>query len=79
MIYTGWGNTFFFHFGNFSRNRALAIDDTRLGSVDSLGVIGYVFGATTIPCTVLAMVLVAMSARDRIKDRALGENLKKNR
>ena len=68
LIYTGWGNTLFFHFANFSTNRALAIDDTRLGSVDTAGILGYIFGASTIPFTIIAITLVVIAAYRRLQN-----------
>ena len=59
MIYTGWGNTLFFHLGNFSSNRALALEATRVGEVDLIGTLGYVIGGSTIPLTIVAAILVA--------------------
>ena len=69
MVYTGRGNTIFFHCGNFSRNRALALEETRLGAPDLIGTIGYIFGGTTIPLTILALSLIAMSAWSALKNR----------
>ena len=65
MVYTGWGNTLFFHFANFSANRALALEPSKLGTVDTAGAIGYFFGATTIPCTLLAVLILAFAAYRR--------------
>ncbi len=62
MIYTGWGNTLFFHLANFSNNRALSAGTTKYGEADWLGVVGYLFGGSTIPFTITAFVLIALSA-----------------
>lgn len=62
MVYTGWANTIFFHMGNFSSNRALSGGTSRLGEADTLGLVGYVLGASTIPFTLIAMSLIAYSS-----------------
>ena len=62
MIYTGWGNTLFFHLANFSNNRALSAGTTQYGEADWLGVVGYLFGGSTIPFTITAFILIALSA-----------------
>jgi len=62
MIYTGWGNTLFFHLANFSNNRALSAGTTKYGEADWLGVVGYLFGGSTIPFTITAFILIALSA-----------------
>ena len=62
LVYTGWGNTVFFHMGNFSSNRALSGGTSILGEADALGVVGYVIGASTIPFTLIAMCLIGYSA-----------------
>ena len=62
MVITGWGNTVFFHLGNLSGNRALAVEPSKLGEPDTLGIIGYIFGAATIPFTTLALVLIIRAA-----------------
>jgi hypothetical protein len=62
MVYTGWGNTVFFHCANLSSNRALSAGTTRLGEADLLGMIGYVIGASTIPFTILAVSLIGVAA-----------------
>jgi hypothetical protein len=63
LVYTGWGNTIFFHCANLSNNRGLSGGVTKYGEADFLGTIGYIIGASTIPFTITALVLVALSAR----------------
>ncbi|MEH6347826.1 MAG: hypothetical protein V7785_22210 [Bermanella sp.] len=67
LIYTGWGNTLFFHFANFSNNRGLSAGTTQYGEADWLGVVGYLFGGSTIPFTITAFVLIAISAYTALK------------
>jgi hypothetical protein len=62
MVYTGWGNTIFFHCANLSSNRALSAGSTRLGEADFLGAIGYLIGASTIPFTIIAVSLIGIAA-----------------
>lgn len=62
MVYTGYGNTVFFHCANISSNRALSAGVTRYGEADLTGAIGYLIGASTIPFTILALSLLAWSA-----------------
>jgi len=62
LIYTGWGNTLFFHFANFSNNRGLSAGTTHMGEADWAGIIGYIFGASTIPFTICAFVLMGRAA-----------------
>lgn len=62
MVYTGWGNTVFFHCANLSGNRGLSAGTTRLGDADWLGALGYLIGASTIPFTIIALGLLALSA-----------------
>ena len=62
MVYTGWGNTVFFHCANLSSNRGLSAGTTRLGEPDLLGAIGYLVGASTIPFTLVAVSLVGIAA-----------------
>lgn len=62
LVYTGWGNTLFFHLANFSNNRGLSAGTTLYGEADWLGTLGYVFGASTIPFTITAFVLMARAA-----------------
>lgn len=70
MIYTGWGNTIFFHCANVSSNRGLSAGVTRLGPADLAGTLGYLIGASTIPFTILALVLIAQAARRQRLARA---------
>lgn len=62
LVYTGWGNTLFFHFANFSNNRGLSAGASRFGEADWAGIMGYLFGASTIPFTLCAFILMARSA-----------------
>lgn len=62
MVYTGWGNTIFFHCANLSSNRALSAGATKLGEADVLGAIGYIIGGSTIPFTIIAVGLIGFSA-----------------
>ena len=73
MIYTGWANTIFFHMGNLSSNRALSGGDSILGEADTLGVIGYVIGASTIPFTLIAMFLIGYSSFRLLRQIQLSE------
>lgn len=68
MIYTGWGNTFFFHCANLSSNRGLSGAATKFGEADLAGVAGYIVGASTIPLTITAVVLLGLAARLRFRD-----------
>ena len=74
MIYTGWGNTLFFHLANFSNNRALSAGTTLYGEADWLGTLGYLFGGSTIPFTITAFILIALSAYGARKKLVLGNN-----
>lgn len=67
MVYTGWGNTVFFHCANLSANRGLSAGTTRLGEADLLGAVGYLVGASTIPFTIIALGLMAVSASARLR------------
>lgn len=62
MIYTGWGNTIFFHCANISSNRALSAGVTKYGEADIAGTVGYLIGASTIPFTIIALTLISLSA-----------------
>lgn len=62
MVYTGWANTIFFHMGNFSSNRALSAGTSNLGEADTMGAVGYIIGASTIPFTLIAMSLIGYSS-----------------
>ncbi|MEQ9009899.1 hypothetical protein [Algiphilus sp.] len=62
MVYTGWGNTVFFHCANLSSNRGLSAGTTRLGEPDLLGAIGYLVGGSTIPFTLIAVGLLGWAA-----------------
>jgi hypothetical protein len=62
MVYTGWANTIFFHMGNFSSNRALSAGTSNLGEADILGAAGYIIGASTIPFTLIAVILIGYSS-----------------
>ena len=62
LVYTGWGNTLFFHFANFSNNRGLSAGTTHFGEADWAGILGYLFGASTIPFTLCAFILMARGA-----------------
>lgn len=69
MVYTGWGNTVFFHCANLSANRGLSAGTTQLGDADALGAIGYLIGASTIPLTIVALGLLARAATVRLRAR----------
>lgn len=73
LIYTGWGNTIFFHMGNFSSNRALSGGTSILGEADTLGAVGYVIGASTIPFTVIAISLIGYSLFRLLKSGQISE------
>lgn len=62
LIYTGWGNTVFFHCANFANNRGLSAGTTKYGEADLSGAVGYLVGASTIPFTIIAFVLIGLSA-----------------
>jgi len=62
MVYTGRGNTIFFHCANLSSNRALSAGTTKLGEPDLLGASGYLIGGSTIPFTVIAVSLIGLAA-----------------
>lgn len=62
MVYTGWGNTVFFHCANLSNNRGLSAGTTKFGEADWLGAIGYLVGASTIPFTIAALALMGIRA-----------------
>lgn len=62
MVYTGWGNTIFFHCANLSSNRGLSAGTTKLGEPDMLGAIGYIIGGSTIPFTIIAVSLMGVAA-----------------
>lgn len=63
MVYTGWGNTIFFHCANVSTNRGLSAGTTRFGEADLAGMVGYLVGGSTIPFTVIAVSLIGLSAQ----------------
>lgn len=69
LVWTGWGNTVFFHLANVSSNRALTAGSSRLGEADVAGVIGYLVGGSTIPFTILAMLLLGLAARRQLQQR----------
>ncbi len=62
MVYTGWGNTVFFHCANLSNNRGLSAGVTKYGEADLLGTVGYLVGASTIPFTITALALIGLAA-----------------
>lgn len=67
LVWTGWGNTVFFHCANVSTNRALSAGSTRLGEADAFGVAGYLIGASTIPFTIVALALLGLAAARRLR------------
>jgi len=67
LVWTGWGNTVFFHCANASANRALSAGSTRLGEADVFGVVGYLVGASTIPFTIVALALLGQAAARRLR------------
>ena len=67
MVYTGYGNTVFFHLANISNNRGLSAGTTRFGEADWAGVMGYVIGASTIPFTIIAVALLGLAAARRLR------------
>lgn len=67
LVWTGWGNTVFFHCANLSSNRALSAGATRLGAADAFGVAGYLIGASTIPFTIAALALLGLAAARRLR------------
>lgn len=69
MVYTGWGNTIFFHCANLSSNRGLSAGVTRFGPADLAGTVGYLIGGSTIPFTIAAMSLIGVSAYQQLKQR----------
>ncbi len=69
MIYTGWGNTIFFHCANLSNNRALSAGPTKYGDPDLFGVVGYLIGASTIPFTITALAIISWSAYRQLRQR----------
>ena len=69
MIYTGWGNTVFFHCANLSSNRGLSAAATKYGEADLAGTVGYLIGASTIPFTILALALICLAASKRLQQK----------
>ncbi len=69
LVYTGWGNTIFFHCANLSNNRGLSGGVTKYGEADFLGTVGYVIGASTIPFTITALALIALAACRLLRDK----------
>ena len=67
MVYTGWGNTIFFHCANVSSNRGLSAGATRFGEADLAGMVGYLVGGSTIPFTVIAVSLIGLSAHRMLR------------
>lgn len=67
LVWTGWGNTVFFHCANVSTNRALSAGNTRLGEADAFGIVGYLIGASTIPFTIVALALLGLAAARRLR------------
>jgi hypothetical protein len=69
LVYTGWGNTLFFHLANFSNNRGLSAGTTHFGEADWAGILGYLFGASTIPFTLCAFILMARAAHSTLNKK----------
>ncbi|MBA4285573.1 MAG: hypothetical protein C0434_08595 [Xanthomonadaceae bacterium] len=69
LVWTGWGNTLFFHCANLSSNRGLSAGSTRLGEADLAGIVGYLVGASTIPFTIIAVTLLGLAAARQLKAR----------
>lgn len=67
LVYTGWGNTVFFHCANFSSNRGLTAGPSRFGEADWPGIVGYLVGGSTIPFTITALLLIALAAARRLR------------
>lgn len=67
MVYTGWGNTVFFHCANLSSNRGLSAGTTNLGEADLMGTIGYLIGGSTIPVTIIVVSLVGLAATRKLR------------
>jgi len=69
LVWTGWGNTLFFHLANLSSNRGLSAGSTRLGEADLAGIVGYLVGASTIPFTIVALALLGLAAARQLRTR----------
>lgn len=67
MIITGWGNTLFYHAGNFSQNRGLSMGDTPFGPGDIWGALSFIGGGGAMLFTIVAAIMLALSAFERAK------------
>lgn len=64
LVFTGWGNTLFYWFGNFSMNRGLSVSDTPYGAGEIFGALSYIAGASVMVFTLIAIIFVAKCAFD---------------
>lgn len=62
FLLTGWGNTLFYWFGNFSMNRGLSGSATPYGEGDIYGLLAYISGANVMMLTVIACFIIAKNA-----------------
>jgi len=62
MIITGWANTIFYWFGNFSDNRGLSVGETPFGQGDIAGAIAFLGGGLGMIFTFAAVAILAAAA-----------------
>jgi hypothetical protein len=67
MIITGWANTLFYWFGNFSENRGLSVAETPFGPGDIPGAIAFLGGGTGMVFTFVAATCLAMAAFEKAR------------
>ena len=70
MIITGWANTIFYWAGNLSQNRGLSVGTTPFGEGDLAGALAFLGGGFGMLFTIIAVILLALSAYERFGDAA---------
>jgi len=70
LVLTGWGNTIFYWFGNFSMNKGLSVGATPYGEGDIYGAIAFISAGSVMILTIIASLMLVRAgfnvARQRV-------------
>ena len=69
LIITGWANTVFYWFGNFSQNRGLSVAETPFGPGDVSGAIAFLGGGSGMIFTFIAITILALASFEKARGR----------
>jgi styrene-oxide isomerase len=58
LVLTGWGNTIFYWFGNFSMNKGLSVGATPYGEGDLYGAIAFISAGSVMILTFIASLML---------------------